>query len=116
MLCSGCCGDGCGDSMLSGFVGDFAGLTYWAHLKDGWRFMGLSSCCHSMMKITWSIYGKKDLRVPNRLGNHPGILAGSRSGVCSPLLNFEFVGLHMLVVSWSIVEIGQLTLVLDDAI
>jgi hypothetical protein len=34
--CSSCCGDGWGESM-SGFVGDFAGRTYWAHLNDGWR-------------------------------------------------------------------------------
>lgn len=41
MSCSSCCGEGCGDSTASSFVGDFWGLTYWAHLKDGCLCSGL---------------------------------------------------------------------------
>jgi hypothetical protein len=45
MSCSSCCGDGCGDSTASIFVGDFWGFTNCAHLKDGCLCSGLGSSC-----------------------------------------------------------------------
>src|ERR1700691_5705123 len=97
MLCSGCCGDGCGDSTISGFVGDFAGLTYWAHLNEGRRRMGLSSCRCGVVRIRGSEKEGSNLLVLGPLGSHPRTHADFRSDECCPLLNFVAVGLDALV-------------------